>query len=239
MNSKPTQRSSATRQTCAGLVRLVRIRQWDARGAVLGAVASIAISGCGGSETPPADSLSLEVRAAQLHREVLVIDTEIDIRFDLFDTPERNPSERSDMQFDLYKMEEGGVDAAVFVIFASQDRRTPEGYARTYATAQKKLAAIHRMVEDNPDRIEIARNADDVERIVAAGKRAALIGMVNGNALGPELEELDRYDEAGLVYIAFTHAGHNQLSDSARPSEANEDGETEHGGLSQLGGSSS
>ena len=198
-------------------------------------ITALAMAGCGGEDATGSIAGNTEARAQQLHDEIIVIDTEIDVRFDLYDSPDRDPGQPSDMQFDLDKMERGGMDAAVFVVYANQELRTAEGYARTFEAARKKLSAIERMAAENADRIEIARSADDVERIVADGKRAALIGMVNGNALGPELEELDRYAEAGLVYIAFTHVGHNQLSDSARPSEANGDGATEHGGLSPLG----
>lgn len=178
----------------------------------------------------------LGTRAARIHDDVLVLDSQIDVRFDLYANTDRDPAFESEaMQFDLPKMERGGLDAAVFVIYGPQGARTREAYEEAYAIGRMKLAAIERMAAENPDKIEIAKTADDVERIVNSGKRAALIGMVNANALGPNLEELDRYDEAGLIYIAFTHTGHNHLSDSARPVLPNGDGPTEHGGLSPLG----
>lgn len=193
-------------------------------------IIALGLSACSSPRT------DLETRAARIHDEVLVLDSEIDIRFDLYANPDRDPAIENDaMQFDLPKMERGGLDAAVFVIYGPQGARTPDAYEEAYAIGRMKLAAIERMAAENPDRMEIAKTADDVERIVASGKRAALIGMVNGNALGPKLEELDRYDDAGLIYIAFTHTGHNHLSDSARPVLPNGDGPTEHGGLSPLG----
>lgn len=191
----------------------------------------IALSGCVNS----APSESLEQRAARFHEDAIVIDSEIDIRFDMYSGPSKDPAIDSDWQFTLPKMERGGMDAAVFVVYVGQEARTREGYEKSYIGARKKLAAIQRMAAENSDRMEIAKTANDVERITKAGKRAAMIGIVNGSILGPNLEWLDAYNDAGVVYIAFTHVGHNQLSDSARPSAPNNDPETEHGGLSPLG----
>ncbi|MEM7568394.1 MAG: dipeptidase [Pseudomonadota bacterium] len=180
-------------------------------------------------------SESLEQKAARIHDQAIVIDTEIDVRFDLYTGPTKDPALDSDWQFTLPKMERGGMDAAVFAIYYPQLARTAEGYEKTFEGGRAKLAAIQKMAADNAGRMEIAKTAGDVERIAAAGKRAAMIGIVNGNILGPNLEWLDLYDEAGVVYIGFTHAGHNHLSDSARPNPMNKDPDAEHGGLSALG----
>ncbi|MEQ8736157.1 MAG: dipeptidase [Rhodospirillaceae bacterium] len=192
---------------------------------------ALLVAGCSGASV----NQSLEQRAARLHDEIIVIDSEIDVRFDLYADPSKDPALDQDWQFTLPKMERGGMDAAVFVVYVPQELRTPEGYAKSFEGGRKKLAAIQRMAAENPDRVEIAKTAEDVERIVAAGKRAAMIGIVNASVLGPNLEELDLYDDAGVVYIGFTHVGHNQISDSARLSAPNGDGPIEHGGLSALG----
>jgi membrane dipeptidase len=184
------------------------------------------------SETPYE---SLAEKAARIHDEAIVIDSEIDIRFDMYADPSKDPARDSDWQFTIPKMERGGMDAAVFAVYVQQRKRTPEEYEKTFAGGRKKLAAIQRMAAENSDRMEIAKTAEDVERITAAGKRAAMIGIVNANVLGPNLEWLDVYDEAGLIYIAFTHTGHNHISDSARPMPQHGDPAAEHGGLSPLG----
>ena len=71
-----------------------------------------------------------------------------------------------------------------------------------------------------PERIEIAYTADDVERIAAAGKLVAAIGVENGFSLGPNLEMLDRYYELGARYFGLVHDGDNDLARSARPNAA-------------------
>ncbi|MEM6683950.1 MAG: dipeptidase [Pseudomonadota bacterium] len=200
---------------------------------VAGLLALAACSNEPAGQAPASESL--EARAARVHEAAVVIDTEIDLRFDLYADETKDPAQEKDWQFTIPKMQAGGMDAAVFAVYVPQEERTPEGYAKSYAGGRKKLAAFQRMLAENPDEIELARTADDVERIVASGKRAAMLGMVNANVLGPELEWLDLYDDAGLVYIGFTHAGHNHLSDSARPAPRLGDAEAEHGGLSPIG----
>lgn len=182
---------------------------------------------------PPLETL--QQKAARIHDAAIVIDSEIDIRFDMYTAPDKDPAIDSDWQFTLPKMERGGMDGAVFVVYVGQEQPTPDGYGKAYTGAGKKLTAIQKMAADNPDRMEIAKTADDVERIAAAGKRAAMIGIVNASILGPNMEYLDVYDDAGVVYIAFTHVGHNQFSDSARPSDPNGDKPQRYGGLSPLG----
>lgn len=194
-------------------------------------VSIIGLCACA-SDTPYESSAE---KAARIHDEAIVIDTEIDVRFDLYADPTKDPARDSDWQFTIPKMERGGMDAAVFAIYYPQLARTPGAYEETFKGGRKKLAAIKKMAADNPERVEIAKTAGDVERIVGAGKRAAMIGIVNANILGPNLEWLDVYDDAGVVYIGFTHAGHNHLSDSSRPNATNGDLPSEHGGLSPLG----
>lgn len=195
------------------------------------AASMIAMTACATPQQPE----SLAQKAARIHDDAIVIDTEIDIRFDMYTAPGKDPAIDGDWQFTLPKMERGGMDGAVFVVYVGQEMPTPEGYDKAYAGARKKLAAIQRMAADNPESMEIAKTADDVERIEAAGKRAAMIGIVNASVLGPNMENLDAYDAAGVVYMAFTHVGHNQFSDSARPSAPNGDKPERYGGLSPLG----
>ncbi len=178
--------------------------------------------------------VELESRARSIHNAVLTFDSEVDIPFN-FATDEIDPGTRTELQVDLVKMHEGGLDAAAFVIWVRQEARTPKAYATAIEQGRAKLDAIHRMAVQYPDEIEIAYSANDFERLHAEGKLVALIGMVNGYALGPDLSLLKDYYDQGLRYISFTHAGHNDLADSSRPQIRLGNRATEHGGLSDLG----
>ena len=133
-----------------------------------------------------------------------------------------NYTERLDTQFNLPKMDEGGVDALFFVVFVGQTRETQNpdalkspGYQRAYDAAVEKFDAIHRFVSEiAPDKIELALTSYDLRRIHAQGKKAALMGVENGYPLGEDIGTTQEFYERGARYLSLVHNGHNQLSDS-------------------------
>jgi len=91
------------------------------------------------------------------------------------------------------------------------------------------------MAATYPERIGLARSADEAEQLTAEGKHFAVMGMVNAWPLGPDLSWLPSLYERGLRTITLNHAGHNQFSDSSRPRAILNDAKQEHVGLSKLG----
>ncbi|MCB2108555.1 MAG: dipeptidase [Rhodobacteraceae bacterium] len=172
--------------------------------------------------------------AAAIHQHVITFDAEMDIPFD-FMAGDKDAGRETPMQIDLPKMDRGGLDGAAFVVFVPQDKRTPDLYAKARESAQVKLAALEKMFAAYPERIGLARSADEAEALVKAGKHFAMISVVNAYPCGEDISCLADWYARGLRMVAFTHAGHNQFSDSNRPQERFGDGEAEHGGLSALG----
>jgi membrane dipeptidase len=174
-------------------------------------------------------------RAQRIHASVITIDTHADIPFN-FGTAEYNPCHELSRQVDVPKMRRGGLDAAFFVVYYGQTERTPEHYERAQAGAMQKFTGIRRMAEELcPEQIELAYSAADVERIHAAGKLVALIGIENGFVLGQDLSLLERYYELGARYLSLTHNGHNDLADSWTPNPRIGDDGFEHNGVSAFG----
>ncbi|QXD16361.1 dipeptidase [Rhodocaloribacter litoris] len=172
--------------------------------------------------------------ARAIHERVLTIDTHADIPFN-FATEEVDPLD-ADRQVNLQKMQEGGLDAAFFIVYVGQTERTPENYEKAKADALVKFDAIHRMTEElYPDLIELAYTADDVERIHRAGKLVAAIGIENGYVIGKDLALLKQYHDLGARYMTLAHNGHNDIADSAQPQPELGDVEAEHDGLSPFG----
>ena len=193
----------------------------------------VLLASCGGGQPAP-DAGDLEARARAIHEAVLTIDTHADIPYD-FATPAVDPL-NADRRVNLEKMRAGGLDAAFFIVYKGQSARTPAGYRAARDSALMKFDAIHRMTEElYPDRIELAYTADDVERIHAAGKLVAAIGIENGFVIGRDLSLLARYHELGARYVTLAHGGHNDIADSATPRSNLGDGPAEHGGLSAFG----
>ncbi len=63
---------------------------------------------------------------------------------------------------------------------------------------------IYRLVARYPE-LELARTADDIERIHAEGKIASLIGVEGGHAIENSLAALRMFYELGARYMTLTH----------------------------------
>jgi membrane dipeptidase len=181
------------------------------------------------------DDAGLLERARRIHESVITIDTHDDIPGN-YATPEMNPCTGTRMQVDVPKMTEGGLDVAFLIVYVGQTPRTPENYARAQEQAMQKFEAIHRLTEELcPDRIELAMNADDVERIHRSGKLVAAIGIENGYVIGRDISLLEKYHALGARYMTLAHNGHNDIADSWQPSARSGDEGFEHNGLSAFG----
>lgn len=166
--------------------------------------------------------------------DMMTLDTHVDVlpineigEWDYLDVPE--------VQVDISKMESGGLDAAFFILFSQQGELTPEGYQAAEDAAMARYATIRRMLDMNPERIELARTVEQARQIKASGKRVAFLGMENGYPLAENPANLAKYYELGVRYIGLLHMGHNGLGDSANPNRSNQEPEALHGGLTDAG----
>jgi P-type Cu+ transporter len=198
------------------------------------------LAACGGDGAPEATRMSeaeLEAHARGIHERVITLDTHVDIPFN-FATDEADPGIRGRFQNDIPKMEEGGLDAAYFIVYHGQGDLTPEAYAASLERAMQKFDGIRRMTyELYPDRIELAYSADDVERIHGEGRLVALIGVENPYPIGEDLSLLEEFHRLGARYVSITHNGHNQFGDAAVAGGTRDlgAGRGEWDGLSPLG----
>lgn len=170
--------------------------------------------------------------AKGIHERVITLDTHDDINTSNF-TTETNYTERLSTQVNLPKMEEGGLDVAWFIVYTGQGDLTEEGYARAYENANDKFKAIHRLCEEiAPDKIGLALTSDDVRRLVAEGKKVAMIGVENAYPLGMDINRVKEFYDRGARYMSLSHNGHSQLSDS---NTGERDSVWLHNGLSEFG----
>ncbi|HCD52000.1 MAG TPA: peptidase M19 [Balneolaceae bacterium] len=171
-------------------------------------------------------------KAREIHDKVITLDTHIDINTSNF-TEEKNYTQDLPVQVTLPKMEAGGLDVAWFVVYTGQDTLSEEGYDKAYANAVDKFEAIHRLTEEYaPDRIELALTSDDVRRIIASGKKVAMIGVENGYPVGTDISRVKEFYDRGARYMSLAHNGHSQLSDS---NTGERDDVWLHNGVSELG----
>ncbi|MHC4087529.1 MAG: dipeptidase [Planctomycetota bacterium] len=197
-------------------------------------VLSIALFGC--SRELAAGQEIIE-RAKLIHEKVLTLDSHVDIPDTEYPTGGFDPGiDNPKLKCDLVKMDKGGVDGVFLAAYVRQRKRNADGYKSSYESAMHKIEAIHRLAEKMyPDRCELATSPKDVERVVKAGKKAIMIGIENGFAIGKDLSLLDKFYGLGVRYITLSHNGHNDICDSCNRREQLGDKKTEHNGLSKFG----
>jgi membrane dipeptidase len=181
---------------------------------------------------PVETEAQLVARARGIHERVITLDTHDDINTDNF-TFQRNYTQDLDTQVNLPKMEAGGLDVSWLIVYTGQGELNAEGYAAAYANAIDKFEAIHRLAEEiAPNQIEIAYDSEDIRRIVATGKKVAMIGVENAYPVALDLSRIEDFHARGARYMSLAHNGHSQFADS-HTGEANND--YLHNGLSDLG----
>lgn len=200
------------------------------RASALGLLLSLlAVLSCA-KPTTPAEPAAKDL-GGSVHDAVLVLDSHVDVL--LPDTPKRYYAPGGGSRASLEQLTAGGVDAVVLAIAVGPGPETPEGDAAARREANAKLARVQELIATSSGRLELARSADDVERIHRAHHVAVLLGFQNARILGTDLGAFDPFYAAGVRVAALDHAGHNAFADSSRPQDPAE--VERHHGLSELG----
>jgi membrane dipeptidase len=92
----------------------------------------------------------------------------------------------------------------------------------------EQIDALFAMVARYPDVFELARAADDVERVTGHGRVASMIGVEGGQSIGSSLGALRTLAHLGARYMTLTHNDNTPWADSATDTPA-------HGGLTRFG----
>ena len=163
----------------------------------------------------------------ELHRRVLTLDTHCDTPMK-FDQQVRFDQRDPRILVDLHKMTEGRLDATIMVAYLRQLERDKKGLDAAFAKADRLLNEIEAMAAQSTDSVAIAYTPDDLYYLKREGKRALMLGIENGYALGDDASRVEYFRRRGVVYMTLCHNGDNDLCDSAR-------GDQEHGGLSDFG----
>lgn len=175
--------------------------------------------------------------AAQVHAKSMVIDAHADIEIPGKESAYVGRDGRSRVAPD--KVARGGMDAVVLSVAVGPGPRTPEGFAGARRVADAKLAAARELVADPANHLVLARSAADADAAKAEGKRSIFLSFQNTQIIGTDLSALDEFRAAGVTVFALNHIGHNECSDSSRPSyiaaQGGHEPTEEHGGLSDLG----
>jgi membrane dipeptidase len=129
-----------------------------------------------------------------------------------------------DLNTDLPRIEAGGLGGQFWSVYVPSD--LPPELAVTQTLEQ--IDSLYELVRRHPDRLELVRSADDVERLAATPRTASMIGVEGGHSIGGSLGTLRILARLGAGYLTLTHNDDTAWADSAT-------GDHPHGGLTRFG----
>ena len=165
--------------------------------------------------------------AKKLHSKILTLDSHCDTPM-FFPQGINFASRDPKILVDLHKMTEGHLDASIKVAYLEQKERDEASLENATAMANQILTQIEEMVAKNCTAVDIAYTPDNLWQLKKDGKRAIMLGIENGYAIGKDICNVEAFRKRGVVYMTLCHNGDNDICDSAR-------GNHEHGGVSEFG----
>lgn len=156
--------------------------------------------------------------AKRLHRRIITLDSHCDTPM-FFDQGIDFATRDKKILVDLHKMTEGRLDATIMVAYLKQLERTDEALLAATAKADRLLNEIEEMVAKNCTAVDIACTPADLPRLKSAGKKAVMLGIENGYAIGKDITNVERFRNRGVVYMTLCHNGNNDICGSARYNE--------------------
>jgi membrane dipeptidase len=128
------------------------------------------------------------------------------------------------MQTDLVRLKEGKVGAQFWSVYVPSNPDEAEAVQQVI----EQIDVTKRLIARYPEGLRFATTADQVERAMADGKVASLLGMEGGHSIGSSLAVLRQLHALGARYMTLTHNSNIPWADAATDKPV-------HGGLSDFG----
>src|SRR5881394_3037508 len=139
--------------------------------------------------------------ALSIHRRAIIVDMHADTAQRLVDENVDLEKRLPDGHLDAVRAKQGGLDAQFFSIWVEPELFGGGG-ARAMKRADIQIEAVRNLATKHPETWELATTADDVRRIAASGKIAALMGLEGGYAIDNKIENVERYYKLGVRYMS-------------------------------------
>ena len=171
---------------------------------------------------------ALYKKAEEIHKKYLTIDTHNDTAM-YFNHPDNDWTvDKGQVSFPL--MKQGGLDAAFFAIYVDQGPLKDSSRDSVYQYAMDEIKLFKEYVAERSDEAAFAYSPKDLHKLKKQGKRAVVMALENGYAVGLDLAKVDAFYNAGCRYITLCHNYTNDICDASRYENPNG-----HGGLSEFG----
>ncbi len=142
-----------------------------------------------------------------------------------FDKMDISKSTKETMHTDIPRLREGGVTAQFWSVYVPAGTRHD---GKSLETTLEQIDIVYAMIERYPETFGLALTTEDIQRVVAQGKIASLIGMEGGHSIENSLAVLKQLYDRGARYMTLTHSDTLDWCDSATDEE-------KHGGLTPFG----
>ena len=162
--------------------------------------------------SPVMDYEDLSARSVRLAREVIIVDTHIDVPYRMEEGMEDISQRTEGGDFDYVRAREGGLDVAFMSIYVPADLQESGG---AKAKADELIDRVEGFALEWPDKFALAESPAEAERHFEDGIVSLPMGMENGAPVEDDLANLQYFYDRGVRYITLTHAKDNQIADSS------------------------
>jgi membrane dipeptidase len=180
------------------------------------------------SEGAAADQSAPKIssRALEIHRRAFLFDAHVHALDREFYNGGSMGERKNDGQWDLVRAREGGEGAFFLSVFVPE-----EYYPSRFETKQtfRRIDHALRQLEENRNLVELALNADDIERIRVKGKMAAVLDIEGSYDLDGDLGILRDLYRMGLRAAQLSAHNWNQNYSDSCCSAPKSNGLTAHG----------
>ena len=169
--------------------------------------------------------------AAELHAAGMLFDGHNDLPWEIrsrgnssfaeLDISKAQPT----LHTDIPRLRQGGLKAQFWSVYVPAETiDTGDALLQTL----QQIEIVKAMYRRYPETFEAAATADDVERIVKAGRIASMMGVEGGYSIEDDVANLERFHREGCRYMTLTHSRSLAWADSATD-------KPRCGGLSEFG----
>jgi membrane dipeptidase len=149
--------------------------------------------------------------ANKLAKEIIIIDTHVDVPYRLTDKMEDLSVRTAGGDFDYPRAKAGGLNVPFMSIYVPA--RYESGGAKDFA--DRLIAMVEKFAADWPDKFAVATSVADVKTQFASGRVSLAMGMENGSPIEGKLENIRYFHDRGIRYITLAHSKTNHICDSS------------------------
>jgi len=158
------------------------------------------------------DSESINAKAERLSKEIMLIDTHIDVPYRLIEEWEDISTHTEKGHFDYERARKGGLDVPFMSIYVGASYQDTGGAKEK---ADELIDMVYGFAQKWPDKYAMAFSVKDVMDIFGKGLISLPMGMENGAPIEDDINNLKYFYERGIRYITLCHSRWNLICDSS------------------------